>query len=184
LTTRIEYVHVDVNCASRNTMAPAVCQEVLPWMHRVVRPVCLVASPYNRAATTAACPRLSTAAGFRRTAAGSLARCQAKKSDGPQNDGSPQQRCQDTAAAGSKPAAPKQTHSNHGFDPVLRRHRMKAQQLRAYQRARRSAGPGCEPVRSMSAVLSAAAWRVWRLCYLTEASNFQTAALTWVNLGK
>jgi hypothetical protein len=57
----------------------------------------------------------------------------------------------------------------------------KIQQLHAYQIVNTGSAE-CASLSSMSAVLAAAPHRVWRLCYLVVANNFQYAAVGWVTM--
>jgi hypothetical protein len=61
----------------------------------------------------------------------------------------------------------------------------RVQQVRAYDVARESAAVGCPtPASGLARVVIAASFRVWRLCYLSEARNVQYAAETWVRMGE
>jgi hypothetical protein len=74
-----------------------------------------------------------------------------------------------------------------GSNPgVLNRHvgvvAWKVRQVRAYDVARNPAA--VRPVSGLARVFTAASFRVWRLCYLSKAKNFQYTAVGWVTMGE
>ena len=60
----------------------------------------------------------------------------------------------------------------------------KIRQVRAYEVARNPTAAGRTPVSALARMLMAASFRVWRLCYLSEAKNLQYAAGVWVRMGE
>jgi hypothetical protein len=60
----------------------------------------------------------------------------------------------------------------------------RVRQVRAYEVARNPTAAGRTPASASVRVIVAASFRVWRLCYLSEAKNFQYAAATCVMMGE
>ena len=80
---------------------------------------------------------------------------------------------------------PALVHSNPG---VLNRDvgviGWKVRQVRAYEAARNPTAAGRTLVSGLTRILTAASFRVWRLCYLCEAKNYHYNPVTWVIMGE